>query len=357
MKHIRDLLIIFLITALLLELIFRLYFDDFLYYAANRFLFIEPYSFENKSDNFWAYRENAEFQVAAVYDFGAYGIFPEYQCTYRTNNLGLVQDTDFEPGTKALLVMGDSFTEGHGGCPWFYNLEKELDDLPVVNGGLQGTGFKQWVALLDYLRGRGVSTTGVVIIAISDDFFRPEYTWPQDYLGCLNLRGECDARNVWGPLERPGNTGHLISATEQRYRKHFSEKEDKSAFMHWMRHKLYIAKFGELVWSMLEAKSPRRRERELPSYTMEAIKTITTAVEGNFRLILVPQRDEVGLRALNNRSMIARAALKEAGIEWSECKLTQGDYMKFDGHPNAGGYRKIRACASEAIWALNSAMH
>lgn len=357
MKPIRDLLIILLTTAFLLELTLRVYFDDFLYYAGNRFLFIEPYSFENKSDDFWAYRENAAFEVAALYDFGGYGIFLEYRCTYRTNNLGLVQDTDFKPGTTALLIMGDSFTEGHGGCPWFYNLEKELEGLSVVNGGLQGTGFKQWVALLEYLHERGVSTNGIVIIAIPDDFFRPEYTWPQNYLDCLNLKDECDPRNVWGPLEHPGDTGRLVYATKERYSKRFSDKHDKSAFTHWLRHKLYLAKFGELAWSILYGANQLRSEHELPSYTMDAINTIRAAAKGKFELILVRQKDEVGLRTLNNRSLVARAALKDAGIEWSECRLTQGDFMEFDGHPNTDGYRKISACAREAIESLSPAMH
>lgn len=353
MKRIRDLLIIICISLLLLEVTLRIYFDDFLYYAENRFLFVEPYSFENKSDNFWAYRENTEFKVAAVYHFGKLGSHIEYRCTYKSNNLGLIQNSDFEPDSEAMLVMGDSFTEGHGGCPWFYELEKNLGDIRIVNGGLQGTGFHQWAALLDYLQERSVTPTAIVIIAISDDFFRPQYTWPQEYLDCLNLKGPCDARNVWGSLENITNNDFLISAAEERYQQHFSERKDRSAFSHWLRHNIYITKFSELIWHNFTGKSPRRTEHELPDYTMKSILTIRESVNGNFKLILVPMRDEIALRALNNRSLVARKALSSAGLDWSECQLAQGDYMTFDGHPNASGYQKISDCARNAILSLH----
>ena len=139
MKRILDLLIIISISLVLLEVAVRFYFDDFLYYAGNRFLFVEPHSFENKSDDFWAYRENAKFDVAAVYHFGALGSHIEYRCTYKSNNLGLIQNKDFAPGSEVILVMGDSFTEGHGGCPWFYQLENNLDSIRIVNGGQKWT--------------------------------------------------------------------------------------------------------------------------------------------------------------------------------------------------------------------------
>jgi hypothetical protein len=86
---------------------------------------------------------------------------------------------------------------------------------------------------------------------------------------------------------------------------------------------------------------------------MKSILTIRESVNGNFKLILVPMRDEIALRALNNRSLIAREALSSAGLDWSECQLAQGDYMTFDGHPNASGYQKISDCAQDAILSLH----
>src|SRR3984893_7641877 len=41
----------------------------------------------------------------------------DYHC--RTNNVGLVQDSDSVPEREPLLLLGDSFTGGQGAEPWF----------------------------------------------------------------------------------------------------------------------------------------------------------------------------------------------------------------------------------------------
>ena len=36
-------------------------------------------------------------------------------------------------------------------------------------------------------------------------------------------------------------------------------------------------------------------------------------------------------------------------VPYSWCRLTQADYMPYDGHPNRAGYDKLVTCAQEAL--------
>ena len=52
-------------------------------------------------------------------------IIIETDYNIETNNLGLVMKKDIYKNDRVLLVIGDSFTEGQGAEPWFYDLEKD----------------------------------------------------------------------------------------------------------------------------------------------------------------------------------------------------------------------------------------
>jgi len=53
----------------------------------------------------------------------------EYDYRFRTNNLGLVQDTDVVPERASLLLVGDSFSQGLGAEPWFRLVSPEIEKL------------------------------------------------------------------------------------------------------------------------------------------------------------------------------------------------------------------------------------
>ena len=70
----------------------------------------------------------------------------EYDYLIRTNNFGLVMKRDVSPNEHAIFVIGDSFTEGQGASPWFYELEDSYDanGAQIINLGILGTGPQQW---------------------------------------------------------------------------------------------------------------------------------------------------------------------------------------------------------------------
>src|SRR5947207_7563251 len=126
--------------------------------------------FENHGDIF-TYLPNKELRNLTGFLSGD-GFAVEYDYHFRTNNFGLVQDTDIAPTRDSLLLLGDSFTEGQGAEPWFRLVSPQIDSLGYqpINGGLLATGFEQWVELERYLAARDVKIQKLVIVFISDDF-------------------------------------------------------------------------------------------------------------------------------------------------------------------------------------------
>jgi hypothetical protein len=68
------------------------------------------------------------------------------------------------------------------------------------------------------------------------------------------------------------------------------------------------------------------------------------------KVILVPQRDEVGFLGVENwDTKFVKAFLVQQGFDWQFCKIGMGDYMPIDGHPNGSGYEKLLACLDKAL--------
>ena len=94
----------------------------------------------------------------------------EYRCEFNTNKYGLI-DTNYDDTSSAVdfLVLGDSFLEGHVGCPWL-TADTIPTDFPVlINGGLQGAGILSFEQLESWLS-RDLVIGNVIIVAISNGF-------------------------------------------------------------------------------------------------------------------------------------------------------------------------------------------
>jgi hypothetical protein len=72
-------------------------------------------------------------------------------------------------------------------------------------------------------------------------------------------------------------------------------------------------------------------------------------MDHNLRVLLVPQRDEVGLRSKNQDSKSVEQLLASMSVPFNWCGLAGKHYMPLDGHPNAEGYRVISHCVLEEL--------
>jgi hypothetical protein len=281
------------------------------------------------------------------------GLNVVYDYHFRTNNFGLVQDTDITPERESLLLLGDSFTEGQGAEPWFRLIIPEIDKLGYqpINGGLRGTGFEQWLKLTQYLTFQNVRIRKLVVLFISDDYQRPVWNFNPATLQCLSALPLC--------------------RLEESYFYRFPPHEELSSWLAKIR-----TSRGPMTKMWLKARAQallpvsyhvfyrfytsigrRRTEQQSRSAIAELIKIYRPE---NVAFIHLPQQDEID-NGPNDLGLKARGSIQEAGGKLFDgfklCRLMATDYGANDGHPNSGGYAKIAACVTNVINEMTAGTH
>ena len=339
-------------TALLLFEIIGLFIFDNRYFWEQRYLYYSEDPIVNElsgEKGFWKYKPNSTIRFAAVYA-DAVSADVEYDCIFNTNKFGFI-DTGYEYGDVDYLVLGDSFTEGHGGCPWLTKSKIQNDDylskISLINGGLQGGGILTFEQILTYFKGQ-LDIDNLVIIAISNDFKRRDsFTWDIDSI-CYTKK-MCNESNSWHYVPLNSSKSDLINNSLVRR----SEKGNEfvnEVLEYSFTYRLF-SEYRKILKNQYNDPAASFDENLLDGFqsNFEAMKRIKT-IFPNVKIILVPQRDEVGLLGRKNAdSLIVEEFLSSNYIDFEWCSIVGNDYMSKDGHPNKRGYEKMFQCLKNTI--------
>ena len=351
-KYFKIILIQFALVVFILELI-GLWQKSTDYFWNYRYLFINDHAYRQLESGLWTYAPNSDIRSAAAYVIPKYRSWVEYDCTFKTNKFGLI-DTNFtNQKTVDWVVLGDSFTEGQGGCPWLTRQsikESAISDKVVINGGLQGGGIIQFESLLGLIE-KDVEIKNLLIIAISNDFKRGLY--PENYWSnrkkCLN-DFECGEDDYWWSIDLNSSHEQLLSKSSLRSIARNNPGEI------WQSLNYYS--FTYRVYKKIESLIPRLQVHENQVAMEESSKNVfiknfqslntIKSKYPNLKIVLIPQRDEVGLLGHKNKDTdLVENYFYKNGISYSVCPLGIADYMPIDGHPNKGGYQKIFRCVEK----------
>lgn len=335
------------------ELMLRAIRLDPFYYWKFRFQYVSPNAYVNRNEGVWTYRPNADLREVAVYAMPsplARGpkLWVEFDCRMRSNNLGLLQNDDAQPGKPVTIVFGDSFTSGQGGCPWFHKLQARRPQDRLLNAGQLGTGFGQWWRMFEYLKTQGMVAERVLLIAISNDFKRKTWVWPRSDFECLD-RGNCvwDGVYSWQPVRPDETESELLARTRARYDMRFSNYSAVSFWFLSLEQYSYFLKFLHIAVENVANLAKYAAGGVLPETeaALKAFKALGVPV----KVLLVTQRDETGTMGNEADATGAEAVLKAHGLSYDWCRLDHDDFLPIDGHPHAGGYEKLAACADRAL--------
>jgi len=347
-----------IIAILLAELLCRLFFPSMannqsVYKWDQRIIFFDgPETvFQNHGDIF-TYVPHKEIRNVTAYFF-EHDFTIEFDYRFRTNNVGLVQDADVGPEQDSLLLLGDSFTEGHGAEPWFRQVSPEIAKLGYqpVNGGLLGTGFEQWLKLDRYLIEKSIRIGKLVVMFISDDYARPVWNFSPPAMQCLSDLARCQIdASIFYRLPSAQELSPWIAKVRAARTPMMKMKEQP-----WLAARvqtLLPASYHIYKYFKERGQQPdpgvRRAERQSDAAIAELIGRYGSA---NVAFIHLPQKDEVD--GPGDLGLRARRSIKEAGGRLYDglklCRLTAADYYRNDGHPNRHGYAKIAACTTEVI--------
>ena len=305
-------------------------------------------AFRNQGKIF-TYTPNINVRSTTYYEVES-GLHKEYDYEFKTNNLGLVQKLNINQDQPSTLVLGDSFTEGQGATPWFYELEsKNSKSTQLINGGILGTGFAQWKILNDQLVDSGIRISKVIVPFISDDYQRIIWNFPDRVLNCLGEIKTCKGDEGYYPNPQKDNETFVNQLRQFRD----AEYADKKAAKEKRFFRQYFPSL-HFIWGYMKHEYKLRyANRNLP-----AIEALIKQYGSNIIFIHIPTKEELERgKTPNSLGQLAREKINSSGGKlvdgFNACGLETKDYFANDPHPNPEGYKKIAACVDKVIQQLD----
>ena len=279
-------------------------------------------------------------------------VVKEYDYYINTNNLGLVQKKSIEKNETVDIFLGDSFTEGQGAEPWFYEFENDYDKFnKVVNGGLLGTGPLQWELLANYLeREYSIRFNKVNVIMISQDVKRNIYNFSSKQLKCLRHQ-ECTGVSGFYGYSFHGKT-------QQEIEKDVVNLYNQSKIIDF-NYESFIKKSAFLLRAYLVIKNTFRLDDQggfsfssITDENLTIIKKLINRGKLKGKVYLIPEKRDFTIKGnvqFTKQSNKVIFWLRNNNIEVVLCDdLLIDDFHVNDSHPNEKGYKKIRKCVSNS---------
>ena len=354
MKNIRSAILIIISSVLLFELLAFVFLSSNSYFWPYRYLYISENNFRILDNNSWSYEPNANIKVAATFRLPGWSQPRiEYICEFKTNEFGYTKTAPAGTIKYDVLLMGDSFLEGHGGCSWINEKTMQGYSLSVFNSGAQSYGVAQMDLTRRTLEAH-LNFKNAAFILITDDFLRPiRNNWIIGASKCLK-GGQCGL-NVGWYMTKDFSKKFLVQNTEARHKVRHKNQSLADVVLF---HIKTGSKTFEIARLILEKLFPK------PIPTAHGRKSGLAAIDENInalkrtlnsypdtKIILIPQRDETrfGFHNATTREVLNR--LKSEKIKFTWCRVGGADYMPFDGHLNEDGYRKVRECLFDRLLA------
>ena len=271
----------------------------------------------------------------------------EYDVRFRTNNLGYADERDYPLPTSAartIAFAGDSYGVGaEGGEPWVPRL-RERTGATLYSLGTPATGIVHFERALAGFR-KVAAIPEIVIVATSDDFFRP--LWrplanPRGVLMCApgSADAECTRQLIYGVgLDEPAAA--VQQAADDLRRRLVPAPSPLRALL---RQSALLRFLGRLPATISNGPARSRAYED----NVAALRAIRAAFpEAKIRFVQVPDKYE---SAAGRYALDAAKVLEGSRIEYlsvlDRCPLSPDLYYARDNHPNLAGYRKLASCVS-----------
>jgi len=310
-----------------------------------------------------------------------YGTEIEYDLTYQTNNMGLVDTVDYDVSTdgrgadRHIALVGDSITAGSGGTGWIPVLRKQIDSayrgIELYNLGVSGAGVEHFYKLLNSVA-HDIQFTDIIIIAISNDFQRPMWrplTTTSEIRFCPFEESDEVCRKrlpVARVVDFDITEAHVTQLADRLIKKRAerdgAEKSDDAfAFGGLMRHSRLFDLVYNLYHDLPLFAAGERKQRVSPALKRFVVsknirmlgKIRDQFPAANIHLIQLPERHEV-LSGRYDRDM--RGQVEQLGVAFfpalERCSWSEDMYHLYDLHPNDKGYESITTCVKEYLSGL-----
>ncbi|MEI7818186.1 MAG: SGNH/GDSL hydrolase family protein, partial [Desulfuromonadales bacterium] len=280
-----------------------------------------------------------------------------------TNNLGFVDSKNYSyesiPKKSYYAFVGDSFTVGAGGGgAWVASLRNNKLNAEVYNFGVAGTGFEHFYRLLHEMKNK-VKITHIIIVAITDDFFRafwhPLVNGDKIYF-CekQGLHSICQPIPIATIIPENASKSEIREISKIKFKEHRAKIDELNAVNN-SQSKLCSLLYDEsAIFYYLKLFFDSYNRLHQPTniaYSIESIRRIRNEFPlAEINLIHLPQKYEV---MTNNYSINIADQVTELGINYypalEKCNWTRDMFFTRDAHPNKHGYENITKCVSEYL--------
>lgn len=302
--------------------IFKVYNQGKIFKSYKNFFLYEKNLDQKRYLNFYFDKKNSVLKKIWDYKFS-------------TNNYGLVQKFDLNKEKKSLLFLGDSFTEGQGAEPWINDLGESYKGLQIINGGIQGTGFKQFENLENYFSNI-FKIQKTVVIFISSDLRRGIVQANNNK--CLKNFSKCSNRNYL--LGIPDDINFDI---ESFVLKNIKIKSETNLIkkMKYLIRDMYLYNYMRTIINTFRLKNDKTIKVNL-----NAILSLKSKYEKDIIFIRINDPNEIMFKKISYETRLINNFFKKNNIKYHFCDMNNDLelFHKFDYHPNQLGYRNLREC-------------
>jgi GDSL-like lipase/acylhydrolase family protein len=288
----------------------------------------------------------------------------EYDVLYNTNNLGFVDSKNYGhesiSGKSYYALVGDSFTAGvNGGSPWVPKLRNNKAHAEVYNFGIAATGFEHFYRLLHDMKDK-VKITHIIIVAITDDFFRG-YWHPLVTDGDISFCSEngthsrCQPVPVASIIPINAPEGEIREISRNKYREIRAKVDEINAANSLLTKIESVLYDDSAIFYYAKVLLDTYRRSHQPSNIEDAIESMRK-IRNEFplaeiHLIHLPQKYEVMTK---NYHINIADQISELGVKYypalEKCNWSIDMFFPRDGHPNSYGYENITRCVSAYLF-------
>lgn len=202
----------------------------------------------------------------------------------------------------------------------------------VYSAAIMGTGVKHWQNIVADLE-KIERPEKILIVFITDDFFRADWTFRRSQLACLSKTGDCD-NEYWHPI-----SDRMAERADERYALRSSGRIEmgKSKFLRY-----HFIATHQIVKKI---KSAIRGDRK-PQVLEEAVQIISDLADKYpLKMIWVNQKNEA--KGLSFEAL--QLSEKLEGFDVTRCAIPAEGFMPRDSHPSAEGYEILKSCVERVV--------
>ena len=354
-------------VLILLSVIFSLVFVELALQLTNigkyslydRILFFTKPSLVKATDTTVRYQPRTKIRSVAIY-----GDQIDYDVSYNSNNLGFIDNVDYDlnsSATNKIVFVGDSFTAGVGGSkPWISQIREltKRDSTDFYGFGVSGTGISHFESLLRSFKDK-MAITEINIMVISNDFFRtfwyPVVRGDSMWFCRQTTVRECLDNNlpVIHIAGQDATQDELLARAKDLYKKKANNISSARVFRlytlfcdnmySFWGHQEFV---GEHFCPHLRVRHVKYKKDEIYKKSLSMLKSIKNHFPNVvIRVVHIPEKGET---FNNTYSLGIRNDIRKIGLEYIPllelCDWTRTMYHKHDGHLNDLGYANLIHC-------------